>query len=99
MNIPKTERNKFVLKKMGFNKYGIVFVAFVAWMLFFDNNNVFVQLKLSQHIKTLEIDKKVYISKYENVLKEKHYLNKDIVKFAREKYFMHKENEEVYIIK
>ena len=68
-------------------------------MIFFDTKNVFVQYKLSNRIEALEQDKKEYLVNYENVLKEKYNLKKDIEKFAREKYFMHKENEEVYILK
>jgi len=81
------------------NKYGLVFVAFVIWMLFFDSKNVFVQYKLTKRIEELKNDKNEYLKKYESVMKEKHDLNSDIVRFAREKYFMHKENEEVYIVK
>lgn len=100
MNVPKTVRNKFVqLRRVGFNKYGIVFIAFVIWMLFFDSKNVFVQYELSQQIKTLEADRNEYVSKYEDVMNEKRDLERDIEKFAREKYFMHKDNEVVYIVK
>jgi cell division protein FtsB len=68
-------------------------------MLFFDSKNVFVQYKLSNQINTLEQEKNEYVVKYKNVLKEKHDLNRDIEKFAREKFFMHKENEVVFILK
>ena len=100
MNNPNTESNKFVLfRAFVLNKYGLVSVAFIIWMLFFDSKNAFVQYKLTNRINELEKQKKEYWQKYENMIKEKHDLNKDIVRFAREKYFMHKENEEVYIVK
>ena len=100
MNNPNTEHSKFVhIRAIVLNKYGLVFVAFIIWMLFFDSKNVFVQYKLSNRIEELKNDKKDYLQKYENVMKEKHDLDKDIVRFAREKYYMHKENEEVYIVK
>jgi len=100
MNYPNTEHDKFVLlRAIVLNKYGLVFVAFVIWMLFFDSKNVFVQYKLTKRIEELKNDKNEYLKKYESVMKEKHDLNSDIVRFAREKYFMHKENEEVYIVK
>ncbi len=100
MNNPNTEHNKFVLiRAIVLNKYGLVFIAFIIWMLFFDSKNVLVQYKLSNRIEELKNDKKDYLQKYEKVMQEKHDLNKDIVRFAREKYFMHKENEEVYIVK
>ena len=100
MNSPKTEHNRFVsFKKVFLNKYGLVFIAFIVWMMFFDSKNVFVQYNLSNRIEALEDDKNEYLASYENVLKERYDLKKDIEKFAREKYFMHKENEEVYILK
>ncbi len=100
MNKPNTEHNKFVLlRAIVLNKYGLVLVAFIVWMLFFDSKNMFVQYKLTNRIEELKNDKSDYMTKYDSVLKEKYNLNKDIVRFAREKYFMHKENEEVYIVK
>ncbi len=100
MNIPKTVINGSAqVHRLLFNKYGLVFFAFLIWMLFFDNKNMLVQHKLSKQIKALEQSKKEYLVKYKNVLKEKHDLNSDIEKFAREKFFMHKENEVVFILK
>ncbi|HEB62017.1 MAG TPA: septum formation initiator family protein [Bacteroidetes bacterium] len=100
MNIPKNVFNGSALvHRLLFNKYGLVFFVFFVWMLFFDSKNMFVQHKLSKQIKALEQEKREYVVKYKNVLKEKHDLNSDIEKFAREKFFMHKENEVVFILK
>ncbi len=100
MNSLKTDFNIFVLlKTIFFNKYGIVFIIFVAWMTFFDSQNVFVQYSLSQRIENLEEEKLEFLAKYEKTEQERNYINNDIEKFAREKYYMHKENEEVFIIK
>ncbi len=100
MNSPKTDLDIFVLlKTVFFNKYGIVFTIFVAWMTFFDSQNVFVQYSLSQRIENLEKEKLEFWTKYERTEQERNYINNDIEKFAREKYYMHKENEEVFIIK
>ncbi len=100
MNSPKTDLDIFVLlKTIFFNKYGIVFIIFVAWMTFFDSQNVFVQYSLSQRIENLEKEKLEFWAKYEKTEQERNYINNDIEKFAREKYYMHKKNEEVFIIK
>lgn len=100
MNIPKTVNNGSApVHRLLFNKYGLVFLVFLVWMLFFDSKNMFVQYKLSKQIKALEQEKEEYVKKYKIVLKEKHDLNNDIEKFAREKFFMHKENEVVFILK
>ncbi len=100
MNIPKTvNKGSAPVHRLLFNKYGLVLFVFLIWMMFFDNRNVFVQLKLSKRIQALEKEKKEYLVKYKKVLKERHDLNSDIEKFAREKFFMHKENEVVFILK
>ena len=100
MNIPKTVNNGSApVHRLLLNKYGLVFLVFLVWMLFFDSKNMFVQYKLSKQIKALEQEKEEYVKKYKIVLKEKHDLNNDVEKFAREKFFMHKENEVVFILK
>ncbi len=100
MNSPKTEFNIFVLlKTVFFNKYGIVFITFAVWMTFFDSQNIFVQYSLSNRIENLEKEKLEFLVKFEKTEQEKNYIDNDIEKFAREKYYMHKENEEVFIIK
>ncbi|HHB52560.1 MAG TPA: septum formation initiator family protein [Saprospiraceae bacterium] len=99
MNIPKTVSDLSVIaRRLILNKYGLVFFIFLIWMLFFDSRNMIVQVKLSKKIDNLKKEKKEYASKYKKIIKEKHDLNENLEKFAREKYFMHKENEVVYII-
>ncbi len=100
MNSPKTDLDIFVLlKTIFFNKYGIVFIIFVIWMTFFDSQNIFVQYSLSKRINDLEKEKLEFLAKYEETEQQKSYIDNDIEKFAREKFYMHKENEEVFIIK
>ena len=100
MNIPKTVSNKFVLdKKLLLNKYSIVFGIFVIWLSFFDSKNIFVQYKLSKRITELQKEKKVYLLKYEDALQKEKDMQNDIEKYARENFYMHKENEEIFIVK
>ena len=100
MKFPKTVGNKYVLlRKFVMNKYRLVSLLFLAWMLFFDNKNAFVQFRLSQRIHELNNEKKDYESMYLTIKGEHKDLTENIEKFAREKYYMHKENEEVFIIK
>ena len=82
------------------NIYVIAIIAFVVWMIFFDNNSWFIHNELNNDIKDLENEKDYYkkeIDKDKKALKE---LNTEIglEKFAREEYYMKRENEDIYII-
>ena len=50
-------------------------------------------------ITGLESQKNEYQELYKTAKEEKKLLDSDQERYAREKYFMHKDNEEVYIIK
>ncbi|MDA9301490.1 hypothetical protein N9Q30_01470 [bacterium] len=55
------------------------------------------QKKLAQTIDNLKVEKQKYIDLLEEVKFEKIDLDKNKEKYAREHYYMHKENEEVFI--
>jgi hypothetical protein len=50
-------------------------------------------------VKELEREKTVYARKLEEVLKEKQIMQTQPERYARERYFMHKPDEEVFVIK
>ncbi len=80
------------------NKYTIAALALLTWLCFFDRHNVFTQYQLGETVEKLENEKSDYLAKLEAAKLERENLNNNIEKFAREKYFMHKDNEEVFII-
>jgi cell division protein FtsB len=67
-------------------------------MIFLDKYNLFTQVGLQSDIRKLNKDQAFYKTKLEKVVADKEALSKNIEKFARERYLMHKSNEEVYII-
>jgi cell division protein DivIC len=82
------------------NKYVIIFAIYSIWMLFIDNYSYLEHRVLDNQISELEDNKDYYQNE---VLKDekqiKHLKNpKEIEKYAREKYFMKKENEDIFII-
>jgi len=80
------------------NKYIVATMAFLVWMVFFDQNKLTNQIELSQEINELERNK-VYFEEQINVVKEARAdLNSNLEKYAREKYFLKKKDEEVFII-
>ncbi|WP_435622860.1 FtsB family cell division protein [Flagellimonas sp.] len=82
------------------NMYVLVLTIFVIWMAFFDTNSLLIHLELRKEIKKLEKQKeflKGEIAKDQEVL-EKLSDSSELEKFAREKYYMKKENEEIFLI-
>lgn len=83
------------------NIYFVTSVFFIVWMLFFDRNNSFATYQINKQLSNLQEQKIYYeteITKV-NVLKEELFSNDEKKeKFAREKYFMKKSNEDIFII-
>ena len=91
---------KDVLRKLN-NRYIYATLVFLAIFLFFDQFNLFKQIKLH---KTLD-DQKQQIEYYEKEISEnKKYLNAlqtdtaTMEKVAREQYLMKRDNEVIYLI-
>ena len=83
------------------NIYFAILLFFVVWMIFFDANNLFYQFKLSHKLNELEVEKSYYNDEINEVneLKEELFSTDDRKeKFAREKYYMKRDNEDVFII-
>ncbi len=83
------------------NKYFITFLAFLVWLSVFDRNNLIYQFRLTQTLSELEKQKQYYAEEIQNdrqtALELKSDL-KNLEKFAREKYMMKKEGEDLYIV-
>lgn len=83
------------------NKYFLAVIAFVVWMLFFDRNDFLAQYEYKSQVHDLQEEKDFYTKEIEKVKKDLYELNTNLntaEKFAREKYFMKKDNEDVFVI-
>jgi|TARA_B110000259_G_scaffold175841_1_gene211384 cell division protein DivIC len=82
------------------NKYLLILILFFVWMFFFDTNSFFIHQELNDDINKLENNKKVYQEEIKNdkVFIDKMKDSNEIEKFAREKYYLKKDNEDIYII-
>ena len=83
------------------NKYMLAAIAFAVWMVFFDRDNLLVQQERYKQLHDLEISKTYYADqiKQERAFSENLRRNPvTIEKFAREKYFMKRDGEDLYII-
>ncbi|GAA4238899.1 hypothetical protein GCM10022291_31130 [Postechiella marina] len=82
------------------NVFILTLIAFTVWMLFFDNNSWFIHNELNNEIDALKTEKEYYKKEIEKDNKAiKKLSTKDgLEKFAREEYYMKRENEEIFII-
>ena len=83
-------------------KYSIAIFLFIIWIVFFDNYNLIKQYKIKKNIKELEENKLFYSNEIEkDSIEYKELLNneEERERFAREKFLMKKENEDIYIIR
>ena len=74
---------------------------FVVWMLFFDKNDFITQFKLKSQLHDMRSQRDFYKEQTKVVEQERKELLEDddlLEKFAREKYWMKKESEDIYII-
>ena len=83
------------------NFYFVTFISFLTWMIFLDSNDLISRFKMSSKLRSLEAEKEFYVEKISEVEKDRKELltNKELLeKFAREKYLMKKESEDLFII-
>ena len=90
---------KILFKKLR-SPFVLVGLLFVLWMLFFDSNSYLNHKRLSDTIDQLEKDQRHY---KEEIRKDSIALDElsdpeGLEKYAREKYHMKKENEEIFLI-
>ena len=82
------------------NIFLLVTIIFIVWMLFFDANSWLIHRELNKEIDALNVKKEFYKSEINSDKKEIKILQtpEGVEKYAREKYNMKKENEDIYII-
>ena len=87
------------LKFLG-SRYTLVLIFFLVWMVFLDNYSFFDHRILNKQINELEDNKKYYqdeIAKDEKSIKNLKNPG-ETEKYAREKYYMKRDSEDIYII-
>ena len=86
--------------KIATNIYVVILTIFVVWMLFLDENSYLTHREFNKEIEELE----TWIEYHKERIKEdKATIKKlqdslQLERYAREKYLMKKENEDIYII-
>ena len=83
------------------NKYFISLLIVTVWVCFFDKDDVLSQHQLRKKLHQLQEEKKYYS---DEIVKSSEEINElktnpaNLEKFAREKYLMKKDNEEIFVI-
>ncbi len=83
------------------NKYFISLAAFAAILFFLDKNDLFTQFERRQELKKLQQSREYYTTQITSERKELEALKTNpatLEKYAREKYLMKRDNEELFII-
>lgn len=83
------------------NFYVVAGLSFVIWLTFLDANNLINRFKMTAKLRSLVAEKEYYQEKISAVEKDREELltNKELLeKFARERYLMKKESEDIFII-
>jgi cell division protein FtsB len=91
MNIVKIFRDKYV----------IALTAFIVLMLFIDHNDIFVQLDRRKQLDALLSSKQFYEKQIEETRKNLSDLQNNpaaLEKYAREKFYLKKDNEDLFIV-
>jgi cell division protein DivIC len=84
------------------NKYLILFLLFILWIIFIDDYNLINQNKIKNAVDDLKSQKEFYINEIKSDSTELYQLQNNPAeqeKFAREKFLMKKENEDIFIIR
>lgn len=83
------------------NKYLLTSVGFVVWMVFFDDRDLLTNYHRTQELKALEQNRDHYIGEMNATALELDQLKKNpatLEKYAREKYRMKKDNEDLFVV-
>jgi cell division protein FtsB len=83
------------------NRYFIVTFIFIVWILFFDNNSLTGWVRALGEYSENKSQQRYYkekIHQTESNLRELQSNKDSLEKFAREKYYFHNSNEDVFII-
>jgi cell division protein FtsB len=83
------------------NKFILTFLGFVVWLGFFDRNDFLTTWNYHKKLESLRNEKQYYereIEKYREDLNNLLTNHATMEKYAREKYYMKKDNEEVFLI-
>jgi cell division protein FtsB len=83
------------------NKYLLTIIGLSIWVVFFDKNDLRTQIELRKQVKQLKEERNYFAHEIAGITSDIKELNtnpKTLEKFAREKYLMKRDNEDIFVI-
>lgn len=83
------------------NKYLLTIIGLTVWVAFFDKNDLKTQFELRKEVRQLEAERNYYAKEISGITADSKELTsnpKTLEKFAREKYYMKRDNEDIFVI-
>ena len=80
------------------SRYFLALLAFTVWMVFFDRHDVLTQFQLRSTVGHLEAELDAFDEKIATEEAKKLDMESNRERFARESYYMQKDDEDVFII-
>jgi cell division protein FtsB len=83
------------------NRYGAVALGLLAWVALFDRNDLWTTWKNHRELGRMEDQQEWYAAEIERTKEQLHELSSDttlLEKFARERYLMKRENEDIFVL-
>jgi len=83
-----------------FNKYVLTTLGFLVWLTFFDQHDFILQHSYKKKLNGLKKESRYYsdqIEKNKKTMEELFTNNKNLERFAREKYYMKRDNEDIFV--
>jgi cell division protein DivIC len=84
------------------NKFFLATTCFLIWILFFDKNDLFTQMERKRELSELKQSKDYFqkqIAENRKFSKDLQFNASAIEKYAREKYLMKRDNEDLFLIR
>ena len=83
------------------NRYGLAVGVLVVWLAFFHNYDLYTTWKLRRQLHQLHEQRAWYEAEIGNTREQLHELTSDkqlLEKFARERYLMKRDNEDIFVL-
>ena len=83
------------------NRYSIAVLAVVGWVLLFDQNDAWTTIKNRRELGRMEEQKEWYGAEIQRTKEQLNEIssNKELLeKFARERYLMKRDNEDIFVL-
>ena len=83
-----------------YNRYALTMLGFIVWMTFFDRNDFILQHTYRERLNALRHERDYFekeIEKNKTTITELFTNSKNLERYARERYFMKKDNEDVFV--